>query len=392
LSIRIKCTCGTRLKVPDTYSGKSVRCSVCSETVFVPTPTTTGIAIPANQETAAWIRVECKCGKSIKAPAEWAGKSGNCPRCGEEVIMPFPDSIAKALGGGETPTPQPKPGPTTAQDKLVPGQNLKLSGLIDLTNREEVKIIDGLAPAVRAGRRDQRAKNMASSTGKQVRYYKQSSMFERLSSYRFTWMPFIYHHPATTIIVSLLIISLCGWFMDKQFTEKKEEPIPQFFTPPEMVYFYDVDNAEVFTHTLADPPPVRTPKQAAEDPEPKGVRAFIYSCGQCTPDKWFIAYVERFNATAQDAWQRRIEARHLADVPSPAEDIPAAKLGRFVATLEDKHFVAVTSEESKDILKRATANCPDGNKPVECFPPKAATATPATPAAPATAPTTAPAK
>lgn len=46
------------------------------------------------------IRVQCNCGKRLKVKDELAGKTGNCPNCGENLKIPKPKS---------TPVPKPKP-------------------------------------------------------------------------------------------------------------------------------------------------------------------------------------------------------------------------------------------------------------------------------------------
>ena len=89
--IKIKCTCGTKLKASDSVAGKRVTCSVCKKMLYVPRIENPEKTLLASEDASGWIRVKCACGQVIKAPMEWAGKTGTCPRCGADVVMPKPE-------------------------------------------------------------------------------------------------------------------------------------------------------------------------------------------------------------------------------------------------------------------------------------------------------------
>lgn len=231
MSIRIKCVCGARLKAPDDCLGKSVRCSVCGSGVYIPGAKASDVVHMANKEVQAWIRIECQCGKVIKSPPEWAGKQGNCPRCGTENVMPTaepsnvrgeheverieeqvegpkplksmvrpapapgPTPLAVAQAKAQPPRPPPprplpRPHPTPVAEpnglvrdyeaeeedakkyvKYVEEHALRKSGLLDLTGREDVKIVDGVAPAVWDAKLAQRAKAKKAGPESQRDFY-----------------------------------------------------------------------------------------------------------------------------------------------------------------------------------------------------------------------------
>lgn len=260
---------------------------------------------------------------------------------------------------------------TDGVEEAVPGRNLRLSGLLDLTAREEVKIVDGVAPAVWTGRRDQRAKNMAASAREQIRYYKQSSIFEQISQYRISWLPFIYNHPAATTVCSLIVLALSLAFLWYQL--QPPPPLPQWLKgqEPIEVYFFDLETGEIFAHPVSDPPPILTPKQAAGD-KPRGVRAYIYTCSDCSPEKRFVAFYETFNPTTREGWERRIAGRRMAVIDAPLSDNTIiSKIGRFVALPTDKdNFISLEEEDARKIVERAYKPCPSGAPPSPCYPGK----------------------
>jgi len=89
--IRFKCSCGKRLKVPAGFAGRSVRCRQCQRRLTIPKKCPSGPeTIPAEPQKAKeqLIRFVCSCGKQIKVPAKFAGKSGRCPRCQSQLKIP----------------------------------------------------------------------------------------------------------------------------------------------------------------------------------------------------------------------------------------------------------------------------------------------------------------
>ena len=88
-NIRLKCSCGARLKVPDSVAGGKIRCWQCGAKLDVPGVAgskTDELVLPEEFQTP-WIRITCECGKTIKAPPDWVGKQGQCPRCNREMMM-----------------------------------------------------------------------------------------------------------------------------------------------------------------------------------------------------------------------------------------------------------------------------------------------------------------
>ena len=96
-SVRLTCTCNQRIKVPQRYAGKVVRCPRCERRIAVPDirgRTSADVKRPAVHASArpndggSHIRFACTCGKRIRVPVHYAGRSGKCPRCGCRLRIP----------------------------------------------------------------------------------------------------------------------------------------------------------------------------------------------------------------------------------------------------------------------------------------------------------------
>ena len=65
------------------------------------------------------IPVVCSCGKSMRAPAEWAGRDAKCPGCGQPVHIPG-HGAAAATAPVKTSNPPVTPCPECGKPLLVP--------------------------------------------------------------------------------------------------------------------------------------------------------------------------------------------------------------------------------------------------------------------------------
>jgi membrane associated rhomboid family serine protease/DNA-directed RNA polymerase subunit RPC12/RpoP len=95
--IRTACACGHVIRVTRQYAGRTVRCSRCRHPVVIPARTEFFGPAPALPPVAAGrpkqakdkhIRFVCTCGKRMKVPLEYAGRSAKCPQCGARLKIP----------------------------------------------------------------------------------------------------------------------------------------------------------------------------------------------------------------------------------------------------------------------------------------------------------------
>ena len=90
-SIRFTCSCGKKVKVPAKYAGKTERCPGCGSQVRISEKSgsereTTSLESEKPKE--KFIRFSCTCGKRLKMPEEYAGNKGKCPNCKKQIQIP----------------------------------------------------------------------------------------------------------------------------------------------------------------------------------------------------------------------------------------------------------------------------------------------------------------
>ncbi len=89
--IHFTCSCGKRIKVPAKYAGKTGLCPSCKSKVKIPEKSSVEIEktqrVPDKSQDE-YIRFRCQCGQRIKFARKDTGKIGRCPRCKQEVRIP----------------------------------------------------------------------------------------------------------------------------------------------------------------------------------------------------------------------------------------------------------------------------------------------------------------
>ena len=95
--IHVACSCGKAIKVPQRYAGRSGRCPHCKAKVRIPGESSPAAPVKAGSDGAKaasrrvgerCIRFVCACGYRIKAPAKYAGRWGTCPGCKARIKVP----------------------------------------------------------------------------------------------------------------------------------------------------------------------------------------------------------------------------------------------------------------------------------------------------------------
>jgi hypothetical protein len=88
--IRIVCQCGKKVKFPRKYQGKTGRCPVCNNRIsIVEQPE---VEIPSEKKAnvpKSIIHFGCSCGKRFKVPDQYAGKTVLCPVCKNKIKIPI---------------------------------------------------------------------------------------------------------------------------------------------------------------------------------------------------------------------------------------------------------------------------------------------------------------
>jgi len=317
VSIRIECVCGARLKAPESSIGKSVRCAACGNAVYVADPALVsavgggetprakpvraGVQV-ANRELTAWIRVTCACGKVIKAPPEWAGKKGACPRCGADLTMPEaapgPSSAEPAEPARKrpAPVPQPRPQADAELERFSEEQAVRQSGLLDLTGREDVQIVDGVPAAIRDAKLEQRAKALKASPQQKTEYYRNkmtppTGARAVLNGTR-TWLA---RRPLIPMGASAAVIVLAVTMIVRAYSGPAVPVVPW-----PTVYCYDLNTGKIFAGRKTAVAPFATDSGSSPVPQPAGVWAAVFACGSCAdPANRFVGWVEALTPEAR---------------------------------------------------------------------------------------------
>jgi membrane associated rhomboid family serine protease len=95
-SIRTACACGHVIQVTRQYAGRTVRCPSCRQPMvipehsefFGPAPQPVPGTALLNRAQDDLIRFLCTCGRRIKVPARYAGRTCRCPQCGTQLRIP----------------------------------------------------------------------------------------------------------------------------------------------------------------------------------------------------------------------------------------------------------------------------------------------------------------
>jgi hypothetical protein len=176
----------------------------------------------------------------------------------------------------------------------------------------------------------------------------------------------------TIAAVVLLILSLAFIIMNISGPPRpRERVIP--------VYFYDLNTNQLFVGQSDQVPPIYAPSQPDKQGIPKGVRAFVYSCGECDDEsERFIAYLEMYTPEAKAARERmqrivRGEEQPPGDMGEGSAEAAEMQMyemweqGRLMRLLNDDNWVPAMSEEAMQMLQHLERMC-DGTVPKHCLP------------------------
>lgn len=87
--VRVLCSCGKKVKFPAQYAGRTGRCPACNKPITI--PDVAGVDEASAQSSNAadgMVRFSCRCGKKIKVSSRYSGKTAKCPQCHAKLIIP----------------------------------------------------------------------------------------------------------------------------------------------------------------------------------------------------------------------------------------------------------------------------------------------------------------
>ncbi len=126
------------------------------------------------------------------------------------------------------------------------------------------------------------------------------------------------------------------------------------------VYYMNVATNQTFAASTEEIPPITTP----EGHEEAGVRAYLFTCGECKPGEWF-GYLEKFS----DEYKRSLADGSLEKMPPPRRADMRME-SQLIRPLESERtdWVGSLSSEANQIKLKVAKTCGEGTKPTECLP------------------------
>lgn len=149
-------------------------------------------------------------------------------------------------------------------------------------------------------------------------------------------------------------------------------------------YYYDLGSGKVFIESAQKFPPIEAPSgplQIGDKQMDAGVRAFVFTCGEC-PDTLDGMTVDQIEQTgAKFGYVERYTDDMKKQMENPDGNMPPMpgmmmdNYGRLVATLPKKSgsypkFYENMSAQGADITMKAMTKCPGGSYPKPCMPKK----------------------
>lgn len=88
--IKVLCSCGKKVKFPAKYAGRTGKCPQCGGAILIPDASQNIDAVSRVQNAGqdGMIQFSCRCGRKIKVSGKYSGKTARCPQCQGRVVIP----------------------------------------------------------------------------------------------------------------------------------------------------------------------------------------------------------------------------------------------------------------------------------------------------------------
>jgi len=166
-------------------------------------------------------------------------------------------------------------------------------------------------------------------------------------------MELLDRHPKTTATVALLgLLAAIGFLVFQQVTKNQR--------PKGDLWFYNLKTDKLFPVSDMTLPPIDT-----ESGPQTGVRAYVYSCGECTESEQFIAYLESMMPATKQAVEQQIKRTGAPTGIGAA--LEKNEGGLLVRAVEGTQWVPQLSPLGQQIMEvgRLQGGCPH---PRPCIP------------------------
>lgn len=114
------------------------------------------------------------------------------------------------------------------------------------------------------------------------------------------------------------------------------------------VFFFDLGSGKLFVGRSDQVPPIDAPSGKL------GVRAFLFTCGKCTPDEWFVGYLQMYGPQEK----KLIERATARDFQAPTEDLAMAlSEGEKIGRPDGSAWFAINSEQGRQLRDGIPLRC-----------------------------------
>ena len=170
-------------------------------------------------------------------------------------------------------------------------------------------------------------------------------------------------------IGAVLVLIVCLFVLLRQINPPVPPPITK-------AWFFDLETNKLFIGPNAALPPIPTPsgKKDANGSD-QGVRAIIFSCGQCSDEsKRYIGYLETLTPEAKEQIQAMMDAASKVTPDGPPPPPPTQPMGdpmmngRLIASPDKGGWLTMDSPDAGKLIQESMSKCGEGKYPTQCFP------------------------
>lgn len=131
------------------------------------------------------------------------------------------------------------------------------------------------------------------------------------------------------------------------------------------VYYYDLGTGKLFLAKSNQIPPIESPSGPGPNNIPQGVRAYVFSCGDCgDKTQQFVGWLEMYTP---DAKQALTGPRDTSKVQGP-EYYELWERGHLVSMPGTNKWVRANSEDGFKVMESMQSRCGPQGHPKPCFP------------------------
>lgn len=174
-------------------------------------------------------------------------------------------------------------------------------------------------------------------------------------------------HLRTPWVVILLGVLVCGGVASAawQWHAAREAKRRAYRVYLVHVYYYDLGSGELFVDWSNEIPPVKAPSGPDANNMPQGVRAYVFSCGDCSDESQrFVGWLETYTPEVK----QMLLTPRKRDSLQEQEYLDFIKSGHLVRLTDSDAWVPADSEAGFSVTASVEARCGPQGQSRPCFP------------------------